>query len=85
MASYPLWAKTLVEKQDEHTEILADHSKRIETLETVANDLTEIKEAIASIGRWIKGSVPAVISAAIAAGLVNGKLGAFLNALFVGH
>lgn len=78
MATVPAWAKPIIDKQDEH-------ENRIAKLEQIATDLEEIKSSIASVARWIKGAVPTIVGAAVAAGMVNGKLGAFLNALFVGH
>ena len=85
MATLPAWAKPISDTVEQHAETLTEHHERIKKVETIADDIDEIKQAVASVGRWIKASVPAVISAAIAAGLVNGRLGAFLNALFVGH
>lgn len=56
--------------------------KSVSTLETVYTDIGDIKEIVQKIARYMKVAGPSIISAAIAAGIVNGKLGAFLHALF---
>lgn len=71
----PAWAKP----------ILDDHEKRIEKLETIASDLEEIKTSIETVAKWVKSVIPLVITALVTSGLVNGKLGLFLNALVTGH
>lgn len=64
-----------------HVKMLLDHERRLKNLETVADDISEIKTAVFKIAKYIKVAAPSLVSAAIAAGVVNGKLGAFLAAL----
>ena len=61
---------------------LTEHETRIKALEDSVTDISEIKEAVFKIVKYVRIGLPSIISAAIAAGVVNGKLGAFLNALF---
>lgn len=57
---------------------------RLDIVEAALADIGDIKDGITKIAKYIKLAVPSIISAAIAAGVVNGKLGAFLRALFGG-
>lgn len=61
-----------------------DIDKRLTGVEELEVTVTEILDTLNKIFRWIKGSVPLMVTAAVSAGIVNGKLGAFLNALFAG-
>lgn len=58
--------------------------QRVTQIETTLTDISDIKEAVFKIARYIKVAVPSIISAAVAAGIVNGKIGAFLHALATG-
>lgn len=55
--------------------------KRLDIVEETIHELAEIKDTLDSIARWIKAGIPSVVSALIAAGIVNGQMGAFLRAL----
>ena len=48
------------------------------------NELVDIKTTVDKLARYVKVAAPSIVSAALAAGLVNGKLGAFLHALVGG-
>lgn len=74
MASVPAWAKPIVETQEQH-------EKRLQSLENVYDDISEIKAGVAKTVQWVRRGIPTLITAAITAGLVNGQLGAFLKAL----
>ena len=65
-------------------ETVQDHADRLEKMEKVVGDIGDIKEILERIARYVRIAGPSVISAALAAGIVNGKLGAFLHALFGG-
>jgi len=56
---------------------LASLNRRVEALENIAGDLTKIKNLV-------KVYAPLIIVAAVSSGIVDGKWGAFLNALFTG-
>lgn len=58
--------------------------RRLKALEDVYPDLHDIKETIDKLLKYIKVSAPTIVAAAISAGIVNGKLGAFLSALIYG-
>jgi len=58
------------------------HEARIKSLETVFSDISDINIAVKKIWRFVKWGTPIIVSAAVSAGIVNGKLGAFLHALF---
>lgn len=58
-----------------HT-VLSLHT-RVAALEALANDVTKIKN-------MVKVYAPLVIVALVSSGIVDGKWGAFLNALFTG-
>ena len=53
----------------------------VSTLESVYTDISDIKNIAEKILRYLKVAGPSIVSAAIAAGIVNGKLGAFLHAI----
>ena len=69
-------------KSQSVNERLDDHETRLQSLESIAEDIGNISDTVDKIFKYIKIAAPSIISAAIAAGIVNGKLGAFLNALF---
>lgn len=81
MATVPMWAKPLVEKQENTDKLLDEHAKRIAALENVYTDIDEIKQGVGKTVQWIRRGIPTLITAAITAGFVNGQLGEFLKAL----
>ena len=66
---------------DEIAKRLDDHEMRIKDLEDIADNLERIGDTVEKIFRYLKIAAPSIVSAAIAAGIVNGKVGEFLNAL----
>lgn len=68
-----------------------EHDKRLTVVEEYCSgqremmeDIADIKRLVLKIVKYAKFAAPSLISAAIAAGVVNGEVGAFLNALFSG-
>lgn len=59
-----------------------EHENRIVKLEEVAGDIGRIGDTVEKIFSYLKIAAPSIIAAAVSAGIVNGKIGAFLNALF---
>lgn len=57
---------------------------RIEAVETIGQDVGQILTTLDKVAKRLKIWAPSLIAAAISAGVVNGKLGAFLHALFNG-
>lgn len=81
----------LLDRLDGQDATLSDHGKRLTDVEKycadnqeMMGDIAEIKKAIFKLVKYAKFAAPSIISAAIAAGIVNGKIGAFLNALVTG-
>lgn len=65
-------------------ESIADFDVRLTAVENIGDTITDIKTTIDKGLRHLKLWAPTIVGAAISAGIVNGKLGAFLRALFVG-
>lgn len=65
-------------------EMVMDHDERLKKMENVVNDISDIKSILERIARYVKIAGPSIVSAAVAAGIVNGKLGAFFHALIGG-
>ena len=70
--------------RDETTKQLTDIQDRLKTVEGIGSDVSSILTAIEKIGKQFRIWAPTIVGAAISAGIVNGKLGAFLHALFNG-
>lgn len=66
-------------------EMVKDHENRLVTVEANHSQISELVEAVEKIGKLIKLWGPTLIGAAISAGIVNGKLGAFLHAIMTGN
>ena len=63
--------------------------KRMETVETdiksikgSMNTIDDIADMVSNICKWIKRGLPLVATAPVTSGLVSGKWGAFIQALF---
>lgn len=65
-------------------EDVTDIKKRLKNVEDMGDNITDILDVVNKVARQLKIWAPAVIAAAVSAGVVNGKLGAFLHALFNG-
>lgn len=65
-----------------HGHRLDDHEKRIEALETAQVDIAELVSIVKSSVRYIKLWGPMIATAAVTSGVVSGRWGAFLSALF---
>lgn len=63
---------------------LSNHETRITELEGLAVLLANIDETVTKVLKYIKIGAPSIVAAAVSAGILNGKLGAFLNALVTG-
>lgn len=63
---------------------VADIKERLTNVESMKEDVSAILGAIDKIARQFKIWGPSIIAAAVSAGIVNGKLGLFLRALFTG-
>ena len=81
----------LIQRIADQEKITVAHDERITKVETycaenreMMGDIADIKLAIFKIFKYLKIAAPSIISAAIAAGIVNGEVGAFLNGLFTG-
>lgn len=74
--------------------ILADHEDRLRNVEKdceahgqaldAMQDIASLNETLTKVWRFIKWGGPLVITAAVTSGIVSGRWGAFLNALFSG-
>lgn len=69
---------------EEMNEKLTHIDSRLKTVEQMGHDVSDILGAVTKIGKQLRVWAPAIVSAAIAAGIVNGKLGAFFHALLNG-
>lgn len=67
-----------MEKMEER---LSSLEQRMHSVESISSDISEILDTINKIGKRIKYWLPMVGAAAVSAGLVDGKLGAFIKAL----
>lgn len=81
----------LLDRLNGQQETLDQHETRLTSVEQycadnkeMMGDIADIKGAVFKIIKYFKIAAPSIVSAAIAAGVVNGKVGAFLNALFTG-
>lgn len=63
---------------------LEEHHNRLTSLENIADDIRDIGDTLAKLLRHIKIATPSIVSAAIAAGIINGKFAEFLRALLTG-
>lgn len=63
---------------------LGDIDTRLKAVEDIGDDVAAIRGAIDKGLRQLRVWAPTIVAAAISAGIVNGKLGAFFNALFTG-
>lgn len=61
-----------------------DIKSRLSTVEGIGKDVTDILGIVNKVARHLKIWAPAIIGAAVSAGIVNGKLGAFFHALLNG-
>ncbi len=68
---------TLERKVISHGNRLTDLEKALITIENLGETLTKIKRGLKVYG-------PVIVAAAVSAGLIDGRIGAFLRALFVG-
>lgn len=64
--------------------MVQDHETRLTTVENSHAQIADIAAAVDKVAKLIKLWGPTLIGAAISAGIVNGKLGAFLHALLNG-
>lgn len=71
----PVWAKHIVDKQ-------SDHEQRLTTLETVYEDISDIRKFTSKIWVAIKWGAPTVIASAVTAGYINGDFAILLRVLF---
>lgn len=55
---------------------------RVAAMENVFSDIADMKDGVLKIAKYIKIAIPSIVSAALAAGLVDGRMGKFLVALF---
>jgi hypothetical protein len=60
------------------------HGPRIDNIENALNTIQDFGETLGKIKKALKFYGPVVIGAAVSAGLIDGRVGAFLRALFVG-
>lgn len=67
-----------------HHHVLRHHDARLTKLEQHDASIDEVLDVAKAILKWVKVGGPMVATAAITSGLVSGKWGAFLHALFVG-
>lgn len=63
---------------------VAEIKGRLDKVESIGDDVSAILSGLDKVTRQLKFWAPAIISAAVSAGIVNGKLGAFLHALLNG-
>ena len=61
-----------------------NHETRLVTVENSHAQIADIAAAVDKVAKLIRVWGPTMIGAAISAGIVNGKLGAFLHALLNG-
>lgn len=66
------------------TDQLSNVENRLKTVEVIGQDVTSILSALNKLAKQLKIWAPTVVGAAISAGIVNGKIGLFLHALFNG-
>lgn len=69
--------KAMAQRQDEF-------DQRLKVVENIGTDVTAILNNMNKLGKQLRIWAPAIVGAAISAGVVNGKLGAFLHALLNG-
>lgn len=71
----PAWAK-------EHVDKIADHDRRLIPLESVYQDVADIRKYTSKIWGAIKWGAPTIIASAVTAGYINGDFAKLLLALF---
>lgn len=69
---------------DTMDEKLTKVEQRLSTVESIGDDVAQILGAVNKIAKLFRVWAPTIVGAAISAGMVNGKLGEFLHAVFVG-
>lgn len=67
---------------DTYSKTLEDHEKRIVMLENMSEQLMEISNIATKVLKHVRIWGPAIVAAAASSGIVSGKWGAFLHALF---
>lgn len=71
-------------KIKEHGRIISNHEERLVSLEHSRDTINDMADTVAKIAKYIKVWAPMVGTAAVTSGIVSGRWGAFLSALFHG-
>lgn len=75
---------TLEKGHAQMNEKLTGMEQRLQSVESIGDDVKDILGAVNKIAKLFRVWAPTIVGAAISAGIVNGKLGEFLHAVFVG-